>query len=509
VKQPDDPFEKTEQVIEFVDSVAGSGKTTEAVAQALRSAKRGKKTIFAMPTLRLINEWFGKAHELDKTRVHLITSETELEQAVTKSICEHIEDTEGGHLLFITHAALLLVPEWPDRTGEYSLIIDEVFEAILTRSPFRLRYSSHILTQFLEVTSVVLSKSNVVDLFTWKEKREEQEEEPYYRVMPKFDNKSDNPLLQTELRDKNKDSDDVYSLIQPIPHWLMRGAPLFTDTKRWNRMLAKGNSYNKGLITISGFRRPDMLSAFKSVTIMSALFRHSTLYAVWKKLGVNFTPSKTLTMSKDTTPLGKRRLTIYWLTDQGWSKKARTKSGGIVPILELIKEKDVIDLESTVCVNVNKDDGSPESPSLVRDVFPKAEVMDFDTRGRNDYSDNHQLIHGAALNSYTPDIRYIETALEIGSYEQRIARLGLQVYQTILRLSLRKEGATSDITVVVMDKDVAEWLKQHFDPISNVEVIEINSANVIKTRKNGRPRVGDKPMTNAERKRRWREKHNK
>jgi hypothetical protein len=59
--------------------------------------------------------------------------------------------------------------------------------------------------------------------------------------------------------------------------------------------------------------------------------------------------------------------------------------------------------------------------------------------------------------------------------EQRIARLGQEVYQTLMRLSLREPSSRADVTLVVVDKDVAEWLPQWFEPRDQVEVAEIDS----------------------------------
>lgn len=114
----------------------------------------------------------------------------------------------------------------------------------------------------------------------------------------------------------------------------------------------------------------------------------------------------------------------------------------------------------------------------------------------------NELIYCAALNSYTPDIRYIQQVLGIDAPQQRIGRLGQEVYQTLMRLSLREPNATADVTVVVIDRDVAEWLLQWFEPQDQVEVSEIDASGVIHPRgKSGRPPIGDRAMSDAERKR--------
>ena len=270
---------------------------------------------------------------------------------------------------------------------------------------------------------------------------------------------------------------------------------------------AAGRTYGRGLVTITGFRRPDALTSFGQVTMMSALFRHTMVHAVWSQLGVKFVPSQSIRVSAPTSLLGSRRLRIYWMSDEGWSKNVRDKSGGIAAVLRLIAETGVIDRDEPVCVVVNKDDSSAGGPAAVRDVFPNHILMPHNSRGQNRFRHYHQLLYLASLNSYTPDIQWIEAALGIDAREQRIARLGQEVYQTLMRLSLREPSSRADATLVVVDKDVAEWLPQWFEPVDQVEVIEIDSAGVIRRKgKPGRPTINDTGMSAAERQRRRRQR---
>jgi hypothetical protein len=84
----------------------------------------------------------------------------------TALICRHISGRDDygeplpdhpvrGHLLFITHESFHRMGGlWPQETREFKLVIDEVPEVILTRQPFRLPDSCHVLTSFLEVEEV-------------------------------------------------------------------------------------------------------------------------------------------------------------------------------------------------------------------------------------------------------------------------------------------------------------------------------------------------------------------
>jgi hypothetical protein len=333
----------------------------------------------------------------------------------------------------------------------------------------------------------------------------------YYRIVPKLSPMKD-PLAWLKRRDRAKPVDDIYQYLDPIAKWLLQGNALFTDMSAWNKAVLKSNDpqvyndYRRGLITITGFRRPDALQSFKRVTVLSALFEHTMTYAVWRKLGVRMELSLWVTLRVPTSPLGSRRLRIYWLSDQGWSKKTRDKSGGISPILQLIKDAGVLDPNAPVCVVTNKDDATEANPTVVTDVFPDAVVMPNNVRGQNRWRHYHQLIHCAALNSFTPDIKWLETALGIDARTQRIARTGQGIYQALMRLSLRDPTAKTDVTLVMMDRDVAEWLPQWFIPRDQVEVSGIDASEVIqRTLPTGRPAIGDRAMTDAERQRRSRQ----
>ncbi len=648
--QPHDPFEPVFQRIEYVDSAAGSNKTTMAIAQAAAAATRGEKTIFAMPTEALIQEWSETVRrDHPAVLVRVITSKSSARITVDSAICNHILGVNSGHILFITHEGLVRVTAWPDRINEYHLVIDEVLDVILTRKPLRVRYSYFQLLWFLDIAPMpatlperkisgepsgawtdtdkqqftrgydrakvylrimdpayhsapaevdkaeeqapgvlkqlwaLIAKQKALGCaewtpenaedFDWAVKRltahrangmmaamnpesqsAEQAEQaerqaalligwiqtlqakhkaaaepggpvpltvsaaPYYRIVAKPSPRNPkDPYWEIKLRARSGQRDMVHETFEPVPLWLTQGACLFTDMARWNRMIGLGlrpgerRHNDAGLITVSGFRRPGFLAGFQRVTIMSALFRYTMLYAAWSKLGVEFVPSPTIPLAVQTTLLGDRKLRIYWLSEHlsehGWSKKARDKAGGISAILELIHRDNAIDPAKPVCIVLNKPDpNDPDPEAAAKAVFPNGVVLPHNTRGRNEFRVYDQLIYCAALNSHTADIRWLEEVLGIDARNQRIARLGQEVYQTLMRLSLREPGSTADIALVVMDKDVGEWLVQWFEPADQVEIFEIDSSGVIKPHggKGGRPVIGERPMTAAERQRRSR-----
>jgi hypothetical protein len=233
------------------------------------------------------------------------------------------------------------------------------------------------------------------------------------------------------------------------------------------------------------------------------LIEHSLASAVWQALGVRFEPSQLIRLNQTATLLGPRRLRIYWVTE-AWSKRLRDRGGGIAAILDAVVKAAVVDPSEPLCVVVNKDDGTESNPEGVWKFFPLAQIMPHRVEGQNRFRHCHQLLHCATLNSWTPDIRFLETVLGIDAREQRIARTGAATYQALMRLSLRDPTAKHDITLVVMDRAVAEWLPQWFTPAVQVEVAGIE-ADVARAKAPGRPHK-ELPLTNVQRQQRWRDR---
>jgi hypothetical protein len=479
----------------------------------------------------------------------------------TKLLSEHLSrTTDGGELVFTTHETLHRVaPDWPEQAARYDLVIDEAPEVILSRAPFRLYENRWALTSFLELGDLVTDSPGL------RRARRRVNEASYAAARPIM-SKRDQKIWQTfelilangpdyssageyqqaqeriePLRAKAREAakaaeqaaddgalklyselkpvtlkrvsrrvnlvpvDDVYRLLQPVPAWVLQGCPVFTEWEAWVLLVAGCSSGPiRGQVSICGFRRPDALRRFARVTILGALLRHSLTWAVWEALGVRFEPSQLIRLNQNTTLLGPRRLRIYWLSDGGWSKRLRDRSGGITTILDAVVKAAVMNPSEPLCVVVNKDDGSEDNPEAVRKFFPMAQILPHRVEGQNRFRHCDQLVHCAALNSWTPDIRFLEAVLGIDAREQRIARTGAAVYQALMRLSLRDPTAKRDVTLVVMDKDVAEWLTRWFTPADQVEVASID-ADVVRKGRPGRPRK-ELPLTNAQRQQRWRDR---
>lgn len=117
-------------IIRTFKAPAGSGKTYACAHHADWLARFGQKVLFVQPTKHLIDKTI--ADELQPLKpaypVRAIHGDAPLsEGSVIAEIVAHFRNAAAGQgeILFITHAAFLLVP-FIERKAEWVLIMDEV-----------------------------------------------------------------------------------------------------------------------------------------------------------------------------------------------------------------------------------------------------------------------------------------------------------------------------------------------------------------------------------------------
>ena len=108
--------------ISYFDAPAGAGKTHVLVEHAHRMAQQGRKILFVQPSRELISRTITETLKpLGPTyRYRAITGDTHA-GAVVAGIAAHFRDTprNQGEVLFITHAAFLLLP-FLERAGDWA-----------------------------------------------------------------------------------------------------------------------------------------------------------------------------------------------------------------------------------------------------------------------------------------------------------------------------------------------------------------------------------------------------
>lgn len=139
-------------VIRTFNAPAGSGKTRACARHADRLARLDHKVLFVQPSKLLItktiaDELLPLAPAYPVTALHGGTVAPAA--GVTKAIVAHFQNAvqDRGEVLFITHAAFLLIP-YIERKADWVLIMDEVPQVDVFEE-LNLPETHHLLTPLL------------------------------------------------------------------------------------------------------------------------------------------------------------------------------------------------------------------------------------------------------------------------------------------------------------------------------------------------------------------------
>lgn len=208
---------------------------------------------------------------------------------------------------------------------------------------------------------------------------------------------------------------------------------------------------------------------------------------VWSAQGVRFKPFRSKRFMSDLRYQKHQNgglLRIKYATDEPWSKALRDRvldEAAGTTVLDAILEKVRAEVGDQPFVWMgNKDLGDGTFNGLEAARLPNT------PHGRNDFQDFHTAVILSALNPPPAHFAFLESkgvngaAVRTGGYMQ-------SVYQAVMRCSLRNPDDLNRKTVIVMDRDTAEWLAALF---AGCSVSPIGGAVVgAVLKKSGRPKV--------------------
>ena len=451
-----------------VSAPAGSGKTYSAIRHAVDKARLGEKVIIAQPSKQCIAEWHPKTKEYadqsTSNPVPVFRYDGDVCGAgqTLSSILEHMEaPTNGGEVMFITHAALLSITDWPD-PGKWHLIVDEI------PAPDKF-FNMHL----------PVNHGFLTDAIVWKDHSSDN-----LRVYGK-----NGDLLRRYA--KNEYGDDIDALFQDMakcilhPHY-----SVYAVRENLHRVLDGDTEQGEYPLYMFGLLQPSVFAEFKSTVIMGANFNESLLNMLWGIQGVQFSPHNKLISSLRYTehPNGER-LEIHYLTDDKWSKrligKTKNSDGKTVTNNDIALEavKEVFGDESFTYL-VNKD---AEDKARIMFHTCAAEPLPHSPHGLNcfDHFDNI-----AAIASFLPPPfhhRFLSN-FNLNGDAVRDAVHNQTIYQAITRTSLRDMDKDTTVKVLVTDKHVAEWLEKQFEGCA---VAMAGDVALVRKSKGGRSRHHD------------------
>lgn len=449
------------QTIFYVDALAGAGKTYSAIRYAHRLARRGQKVIVAQPSRHLI-EMTVKNELQGLSPVRYTVLHGDRVKPVTPAIVAHFKETaSGGEILFVTHEGLLRTP-FIQNKGNWVLLWDE-FPQIDHSVELNLPDTGKLIAPLIEV----------------------EPDDALYSIATPAGCEGEAGL---EAMAQNANDDDVLRLFQNFARRMISDHfETYLISSQWMNLVSGEGEVRR--LSSFALLQPSFFKGFKQVVLLGACFEETLLNLLWSAQGVRFKPFK--------LPLRYTRhqngdlLRILYVTDEPWSKSIRDRKTGDQSgsVLDLALDRCRTRLGDAPFIWMgNKDlsDGVFGVPNAIR--LPNS------PHGLNEFQHVHNVVVLSALNPSPGHFAFLESR-GVDGEAVRTAGYRQAVYQAVMRSSLRDPDDRTAKTVVVMDRDTADWLAAKFSG-STVAVLGDTPLGPVR-KKPGRSRIH---ATSAERK---------
>ena len=439
----------TSRIIHYIDGPSGSGKTRELQNKIISLVDIGERVVVCQPSKRLIDETVQSLRKLDDN-IHIkIIHGDVTKKAVVKSIYDYLRTPyPEAHVLFTTFEAFDYLEFFSDAKN-WHMFVDEppqghqAFERQLAK------------THRLITTMLALGP----------------EFKSIYRQLL--------PASHTCIRDieRNTSNDAGYELVRDLATTLM--------SNHWKTYVS-ADSY-QGLL--DGDPSTTQLSAFsvlqacifenfKSVTITGAFFKESPLYVLWSAMGVDFREVEDIELRYRTHEHVKN-LRIFWSLEADYSKTLRDKEDQRV-LKAMRKAISAKFADTPFLWSANKD---------VPDNFfgrkLKATRLPQSPYGLNEFEGIDVVVFLSAHNPSPAHCKFLSDVTGADRDVIRTAIHGQQLYQAIMRRSLRDPANERERNVVVPDLGSAESLKRKL-PNAELEHFPIDIGDMKLSQRRGR-----------------------
>lgn len=492
-----------------VNAFAGSGKTYRALRWSLTEAMiHRRKTVMVFKSTKLIDQahadavgfaaekqWKLPITAIHSDLLHVRRSPT----SVGTMIQQHLQDAQvnQGELLMITEAAFLQLLHWPKRY-QWTCICDEIPQVDPTIKK-NLSENHHLLTQHMSFVpdgdkyskvEIAAGSKTALTAIAENPSRDEVNQvlAPYAQrlVHPNYDSWVLNDQLKRLLNQQGDPKSrqlELFSLLSP--------SVFGTGAQR----------------EANGAK---IIDAFKDVIIMGAGFDISLMAHIWRGFGVEFQPHAELTAdlrySKHTCG---HRLTIKYVFETDWSKNF---AGGTSEFNGV--ETTNLDVLQQACVKEFGDDefaflANNDSADEAKRFFgPQAQQLPNAPWGLNEYQHINNVAILSALNPTPAHLGFLDHLYKEPD-KVRDALFHANVYQAVMRSSLRNLDATEPVCAVVPDRTVAKALAGYF-PGSCIEKIQLDLVEA-PAKRVGAPMKAEKipnkkSSSESKKRKRWMEK---
>jgi hypothetical protein len=460
-----------------VDALAGAGKTFAAVDWSAKTAALGQKILIVQPSRILIDKTYEDALKavqrngryVSVTKFHSTANDTTSNVVVDLTI--HMgKESEHGEIVFCTQAAFLRLDLADDVKSEWVLIVDEI-PAVDKCWDFKIAKTHALITDCVSV----------------------DDHDPInYIVSPK-------DKIQLRKYQKNCHKDEIYGMFSNVSacllsdHW-----KVFARKENWHRYMS--DDTDKGVHTLPMFAmlQPSIFDGFKEVIIMGAMFDDSLLSLYWTQLGVDFSASNIGRNLRYNEHQNGKLIQLQYCFEQDWSKRLRDSvpEGSDEKWGKLVNDAINKEMEGKEVIWVHNNDVEDDAIKGIR--LPGV------PNGLNEYQHIDNVVVLSALNRQPHHYAFL--AYQGLDPEWVKMATGRQMaYQAMMRCSIRDPLNTKTKTVIVSDKNTAEFLAGHF-PGSKVMPFGSDKLSDVKVSvgKPGKPVIRHKAMSAAEKKSRQR-----
>jgi hypothetical protein len=381
---------------------------------------------------------------------------------VTPAIVAHFKETApGGEILFVTHEGLLRTPFIQNR-GNWVLLWDEYPQI------------DHLVELNLPDTGDLIAPLI-----------EAEPDDARYSIAAPAGPEGEAGL---EAMARNSNDDDVLDLFQSFARRLLSDHfETYLLSSQWMNLVNGDGEIRR--LTSHALLQPSFFLGFKQVVLLGACFEETLLNLLWPRQGVRFKPFK---LPLRYTQHGNGDLLrILYVTDEPWSKSIRDRQASEHPgsVLDVVLDRCKTSLGDRPFIWMGNKD-------LSGGVFGVSNAIRLPNspHGLNEFQHVHNVVVLSALNPSPSHFAFLESR-GVDGEAVRTAGYRQAVYQAVMRSSLRDPNDRTTKTVVVMDRDTAEWLALKFRG-STIAVLGGTPLGPVRKRP-GRPRIH---ATAAERK---------
>lgn len=414
--------------LKFAGLRAGGGKTYALINIASLRYENGEKTIIVAPTTKLIDELVKDIGELyPSIRPHVFYKREDRDESVVVQVIEHLRNYHvPGDIVIVTHSCFFRLPFFPNKIL-WNVFIDEapsIYEVLKLSLP-----DNHEL---------------ITDLIGFTEAGSE------FGLIK--------PIDETAVKSiaDNKLGDAVNDILKPIAKVLCdsrfinyASVDAFTGLKAGNKDATE--------LTIHSLMKPKILDGFESVTIAAAGFEKTLTFHHWRNAGVEWSEDVALKkkLRRPAHPAnptvkiyyGYEKPNSKYLRDEMIRKEDDSLRSAVKKLMDqkpfvYLENKDYLDRTSLKGHGAGK-----PLPSM--------------SHGLNDFRTFH---NAAILSAYNHDPQsrlFLRMVCGFDDDLQSEASF-LNIYQAVMRTSLRNDDAVNEKAFVLTSKLDAdrlhEWL---------------------------------------------------